>query len=100
MALSYINKRACITTRRTLLLGHPRLCLLQNREYQKALTVFTYLVKEKEFGYSYYGRGLVYEAVGDRENAVADLREFLAQYTEEVATEDAKSHLESLGATP
>jgi tetratricopeptide (TPR) repeat protein len=69
-------------------------------EYDKALQVFNYLIEKKQFTYSYYGRGLVYEAMGEKERAVSDLRLFLAEYPDDSQSEDARKRLQALGVTP
>jgi tetratricopeptide (TPR) repeat protein len=67
----------------------------------KALEIYNALLEvENPFTISYYGRGLTYEALGEKEKAISDLQAFLTDYPfYPQLSEDARAHLEALGGT-
>lgn len=67
-------------------------------EFELAAGIFSAAINGGE-SYSYYGRGLTYEAMGENERAINDLQAFLAAYPNDPNSAKAKQHLEALGIT-
>jgi len=95
-ALDYINTALTLEPGDENFLDTQAFIYYKMGAYENALQIFSALI-ENEYTYAYYGRGLVYEALGETENAVSDLQAFLDEYPDEIQSEDARQHLESLG---
>ncbi len=67
-------------------------------EFELAAGIFSAAINGGE-SYSYFGRGLAYEAMGENERAVNDFQAFLAAYPNDPNSAKAKQHLEALGIT-
>ena len=66
-------------------------------EYDEALDIFSALIADGHT-FSYYSRGLVYEALGETENAISDFQAFLKEYpNRDPESADARERIESLG---
>ena len=99
-ALEYVNKAIELQPDNSNFLDTQGIVYYKTGEYEKALIIFNYVINEKQLSYSYYGRGLTYEALGDRNKAISDLKAFLAEYPNDTLSEDAIKHLKTLDGTP
>ncbi len=68
-------------------------------EYETAAQIFTTAIDLGE-PFAYYGRGLTYQALGDKEKAMADFQEFLQNYPDEPESADAAARLLELQSAP
>jgi tetratricopeptide (TPR) repeat protein len=66
-------------------------------QYEAALQDYNAAIN-KRTEYAHYGRGLVYEALGETDMAIADFTAFLAAYPDaDPESDDARERIEKLG---
>ncbi len=72
-ALKYVNKALELEPGAESKLDTQGFVYYKMGDYQNALKIFSALLDDG-YTYAYYGRGLVYEALGETENAISDYR--------------------------
>ena len=66
-------------------------------KYDEAFQIFTDLI-ENGYDNSYYGRGLIYYSLGDKENAISDFQAYLAEYTGSFKSREVEQLLNEMGS--
>jgi tetratricopeptide (TPR) repeat protein len=94
-ALEYINKALELTPDVKSKRDTQGFVYYKLGDYEKAMDIFNLLLYENYF-YAYYGRGLVYYAMGENIKAVTDLNKFLVSFPDDMNSANAQALIDQI----
>ena len=95
-ALEYVNRALELMPGAESKLDTKGYILYKMEEYDEALEILTPLIADG-YAFGYYSRGLVYQALGEAENAISDFEAFLQEYPDrDPESDDARERIKSL----